>query len=207
MRALSSGALRHEPANSLPREASPMRRMWRWPMAETIVFIIFAAVALVGAIGMVTASNSVYSAMGLLTTMFSLAVMYLLLDAPFVAVVQVIIYAGAVMTLFLFVIMMIGVDKSDAYGAQLPIQRAMTAVVAAGFFAAVALAGRAVWVTGSSAFGRPNLYGSAEAVADEIFGTWTVVFLSIVMLLTIAAIGTIALAYFHLGSTEEEASR
>ncbi len=174
-------------------------------MAETIVFIIFAAVALGGAIGMVTASNPVYSAMGLLSTMFSLAVLYLVLDAPFVAVVQVIIYAGAMMTLFLFVIMLIGVDKSDAYGAHVPAQRMMTAGVAVGFFAAVALAGRAAWVTGSAAFGSPNLYGSAEAVADEVFGTWTVVFLSTVMLLTIAALGTIALAYYELGPGEEEA--
>lgn len=175
-------------------------------MVETILFIIFAAVALVGAVGMVTASNPVYSAMGLLTTMFSLAVLYLMLDAPFVAVVQVIIYAGAVMTLFLFVIMLIGVDKTDVYGAQVPVQRAMTAVVGIGFFAAIALAGRIVWITGSGAFGRPNLYGSAEAVADEIFGTWTVVFLSTVMLLTIAAVGTIALAYYQIESTDEEAS-
>ncbi|GMQ93773.1 MAG: hypothetical protein BMS9Abin12_1253 [Acidimicrobiia bacterium] len=175
-------------------------------MAEAIVFIIFAALALIGAVSMVTASNPVYSAMGLLTTMFSLAVLYLLLDAPFVAVVQVIIYAGAVMTLFLFVIMLIGVDKSDAYGAQVPAQRAMTAVVGIGLFAAIALAGRAAWVTGSAAFGNPNLFGSAEEVADEVFGTWTVVFLSTVMLLTIAALGTIALAYYHIESAEEEAS-
>jgi len=175
-------------------------------MAEAIVFLIFAAVALAGAIGVVTASNPVHSAMGLLATMFSLAVLYLLLDAPFVAVVQIIIYAGAVMTLFLFVIMLIGVDTSDAYGAQLPVQRAMTAAVAVGLFAVVAVAGRVAWVTGSDAFGKPDLYGSAEAVADEVFGTWTVVFLSTVMLLTIAALGTIALAYYQLGPNREDAS-
>lgn len=175
-------------------------------MAEAIVFLVFAAVALAGAVGVVTASNPVHSAMGLLATMFSLAVLYLLLDAPFVAVVQIIIYAGAVMTLFLFVIMLIGVDTSDAYGAQLPLQRALTAAVSVGLFAVVAVAGRVAWVTGSDAFGKPNLYGSAEVVADEVFGTWTVVFLSTVMLLTIAALGTIALAYYQLGPNREDAS-
>jgi len=80
-------------------------------MAETIVFIIFAAVALVGAISMVYARNPVYSAMGLLAAMFAIAVLYIVLDAHFIAAVQVIIYAGAVMTLFLFVIMLIGVDS------------------------------------------------------------------------------------------------
>lgn len=165
-------------------------------MAEAIVFIIFAAVALAGAVGMLTARNPVYSAIGLLATMFSIAIMYILLDAHFVAVVQVIIYAGAVMTLFLFVIMLIGVDRPDAYGVRPASQRVMAWVVAIGLFAVIALAGRAAWVTGSSAFGDIDLNGTIEAVADEIFGTWTIVFLATVMLLTIAALGTIALAYF-----------
>ncbi len=174
-------------------------------MAETIVFIIFAAVALVGAVAIVTAKNPVYSAIGLLSTMFSIAVMYVLLDAHFVAVVQVIVYAGAVMTLFLFVIMLIGVDKPDAYGPAVPAQRIMTAVVSVGLFASIALAGRTAWVTGSDAFGTPNLNGTIENVSDELFGTWTVVFLATVMLLTIAAVGTIALAYFGHEVEDEEA--
>ena len=85
-------------------------------MAEAITFGIFAIVAIAGAITMLLAGNPVYSAVGLLSTMFSLAVMYILLDAHLVAMVQVIIYAGAVMTLFLFVIMLIGVDQPNAYG-------------------------------------------------------------------------------------------
>lgn len=175
-------------------------------MAEVIIFAIFGAVALAGAVSMVGARNTVYSAVGLLTTMFSIAVMYILLDAHFIAVVQVIIYAGAVMTLFLFVIMLIGVDKSDAYGSQVPAQRILTWIVAVGFFAVIALAGRAAWVTGSDAFGTPDLNGTIETVADELFGTWTIVFLSTVMLLTIAALGTIALAYFGSEMDDEDAT-
>jgi NADH-quinone oxidoreductase subunit J len=173
-------------------------------MAEAIVFVIFAAVAVVGAITMLTARNPVYSAVGLLGTMFAIAIMYILLDAHFVAVVQVIIYAGAVMTLFLFVIMLIGVDQPGAYGTQPLMQKVMTGIVAIGFFAAVVLAGRQAWVTGTDAFGTPDLNGTIEAVADELFGTWTIVFLASVMLLTIAALGTIALAYFPVGSRDEE---
>ena len=175
-------------------------------MAEVVVFGIFAAVALVGAISMLFAHNPVYSAIGLLATMFAIAVMYVLLDAHFVAAVQVIVYAGAVMTLFLFVIMLIGVDKSDAYGQQIPAQRIMTVVVAFGLFAAVALAGRSAWITGSDVFGAADLNGSIENVADELFGTWMIVFLSTVMLLTIAALGTIALAYFGIEIEDEEAT-
>ena len=172
-------------------------------MAETVLFVTFAAVAIVGAVSMISASNPVYSAMGLLAAMFAIAVLYVMLDAHFIAAVQVIIYAGAVMTLFLFVIMLIGVDKQDAYGKQVPAQRVMTAVVALGLFGSIVLAGQAAWVTGSDEFGAANLNGTAEAVADELFGTWTVVFLSTVMLLTIAALGTIALAYFR-DTPEEE---
>ena len=176
-------------------------------MAEVIVFIIFAAVAVVGAITMLTAKNPVYSAIGLLATMFAIAIMYILLDAHFVAVVQVIIYAGAVMTLFLFVIMLIGVDQPGAYGPLPAAQKVMTGIVAVGFLAAIVLAGRQAWVTGSDAFGSVDLNGTIENVADELFGTWTIVFLATVMLLTIAALGTIALAYFPLGVRDEEEAR
>lgn len=174
-------------------------------MAEVIVFAIFAAVALVGAVVMISAANPVYSAIGLLSTMFSIAVMYVMLDAHFVAAVQVIIYAGAVMTLFLFVIMLIGVDTSDTYGARSRAQQGMTAVVAVGLFASLVLAARSAWITGSTAFGTNDLNGTIEVVADELFGTWTIVFLSTVMLLTIAALGTIALAYFGHQVEDEEA--
>ncbi len=176
-------------------------------MAEVVVFSIFAAVALVGAVVMVTASNPVYSAIGLLGAMFSIAVMYVMLDAHFVAAVQVIIYAGAVMTLFLFVIMLIGVDTSDVYGMRPMVQRVMTVVVSIGFFAAIVLAARGAWITGSDAFGSGDFNGTIEAVADNLFGNWTIVFLSTVMLLTIAALGTIALAYFgHVSADDEEAT-
>jgi NADH-quinone oxidoreductase subunit J len=170
-------------------------------MAEAITFAVFAIVAVAGAVTMLGAKNPVYSAVGLLSTMFSLAVMYILLDAHFVAVVQVIIYAGAVMTLFLFVIMLIGVDRPEAYGPRPASQRIMTYIVAGVLFVAIVLAGSQAWVTGSAAFGAIDLNGTIETVADELFGTWTIVFLSTVMLLTIAALGTIALAYF--GSDEE----
>ncbi|MFB3051568.1 MAG: NADH-quinone oxidoreductase subunit J, partial [Acidimicrobiia bacterium] len=81
-------------------------------MAESILFVLMAVGALVGAVTIVAARNPVYSAMGLLGTLFSVAVLYVLQLAHLVAAVQVIVYAGAVLTLFLFVIMLIGVDKS-----------------------------------------------------------------------------------------------
>jgi len=165
-------------------------------MTEVILFGLFAAVALAGAVVMLTARNPVYSAMGLLIVMFSMALFYVLLDAHFVAAVQLLVYAGAVMTLFLFVIMMIGVDKREDNAETIPFQRVITFVVAGGLAAVIILAGRQAWVTGSDVFGTPDLVGTIETVAASLFGTWTIAFLSTVLLLTIAAIGTLALALF-----------
>jgi len=165
-------------------------------MTEVVLFILFAAVALAGAFVMITAKNPVYSAMGLLTTMFTMALFYILLEAPFIAAVQIIVYAGAVMTLFLFVIMMIGVDKKEDTAETIPYQRWITIIVALGLAAVIILAGREAWITGSAAFGRPDMVGTIEAVSDSIFGNWTIAFLSTVFLLTIAAVGTVALAMF-----------
>jgi NADH-quinone oxidoreductase subunit J len=175
---------------------------------ELLIFVIFAVTAVAGAFVLIGARNPVYSAMGLLTTMFSIAVFYILLDAQFIAAVQVIIYAGAVMTLFLFVIMLIGVDRSDRHEEVIPFQRALTAIFAVAVLALFAVAGRQAWVTGSSAFGDADLIGTVENVADELFGIWTIAFLTTVFLLTIAAVGTIALAQFGPGglqSTDEQA--
>ena len=178
-------------------------------MTEVVLFIIFAIVALTGGIVMVTARNPVYSAMGLLTAMFTMALFYVMLDAHFVAVVQILVYAGAVMTLFLFVIMMIGVDKKEDTRETIPFQRILTVFVAGGFAIVIILAGRQAWVTGSIAFGSPDLNGTIETVADSLFGNWTIAFLSTVFLLTIAAVGTVALAMFKpepVRSVESEES-
>lgn len=167
-------------------------------MVETVVFVVFAVAALAGALTMVWARNPVFSAMGLLLAMFSVAVFYVLLDAHFVAAVQIIIYAGAVMTLFLFVIMLIGVDRSEDRVEVIPLQRPLSLVLGGGLFAVVALAGRAAWITGPITPGD-GANGTIEAVADDLFGTWTVPFLATVFLLTIAAVGTVALAHFGPG--------
>jgi len=175
----------------------------RREMTEVVLFVIFAAVALAGALVMVTAKNPVYSAIGLLSTMFTMSLFYVLLDAHFVAAVQVLVYAGAVMTLFLFVIMMIGVDKKEDTTETIPFQRVITIVVGVGFAVVIILAGSQAWVTGNAAFGSPDLVGTIETVSDSLFGTWTIAFLSTVFLLTIAAVGTVALAMFGTTTVRE----
>lgn len=188
---------------------------------EVVVFAIFAVVALAGALTMVTARNPVHSVLGLLASMFAVAVFYVMNDAHFIAAVQVLIYAGAVMTLFLFVIMLIGVDKSDDRTEQIPFQRPIGLALGAGLLGLVLIAARAVWVTGFGVSsdggdlvvpaagltvdltsgipteGAPDVgVGTIERFSSELFDAWLFPFEATILLLTIAAVGTVALARF-----------
>jgi NADH-quinone oxidoreductase subunit J len=160
--------------------------------AAAIVFIVFAIAAVAGGGVMVLAKNPVHSALGLLMAMFSIAVFYVMNDAHFVAVVQVLIYAGAVMTLFLFVIMLIGVDHEEV-GRN---RRTMALGWIAGLvvFGLIVAAAISQWVTALPL--GDGLPGTIENVSDQLFGTWMLAFESTVLLLTIAAVGTISLGQF-----------
>src|SRR3972149_69932 len=114
-------------------------------MVELVLFIIFAVAALFGAVTMVWARNPVYSAIGLMLTMFSIAVFYVSNGAHFIAAIQVIIYAGAVMTLFLFVIMLIGVDNPEDRVENLPLHRPAALALMVLFGAGAGGPGRAAW--------------------------------------------------------------
>jgi NADH-quinone oxidoreductase subunit J len=168
-------------------------------MVEVILFAIFALAALGGALVMVSARNPVYSAMGLLLTMFSMAVFYVMNGAHFVAAVQVLIYAGAVMTLFLFVIMLIGVDRAMDTDEQIPLQRPMVVVLGTGLVFLVIAAAWDSWITGrASGVCAVDCTGTIENISNELFGAWLLPFEATVLLLTIAAVGTVALAQFAL---------
>ena len=92
------------------------RHPWPAPRPEAVAFWILGAIAVAGAIGVVAAPKAVYSAMFLAATMIALAMIYVAQDALFLGVVQVVVYTGAVMMLFLFVLMLIGVDSVGVAG-------------------------------------------------------------------------------------------
>jgi NADH-quinone oxidoreductase subunit J len=170
-------------------------------MVEVALFALMAAGALAGAVTVVLARNPVHSAMGLLATLFSVAVLYVVQLAHLVAAVQVIVYAGAVMTLFLFVIMLIGVDKSETREETLPRQRALVGGLAAAIVvlaAVVTLSGDFVWVPAAAEVPiAESTNGTVEAIAEPMFTTWVLAFEATALLLTIAAAGAIALAQFR----------
>jgi NADH-quinone oxidoreductase subunit J len=175
-------------------------------MTELVLFFIFGALALAGGITVVAARNPVHSAMGLMLTLFSLAVFYVVQAAHFVAAVQVIVYAGAVMTLFLFVIMLIGVDKAENLAETIRFQRPLVAMVGLAVVVIgviVAVGGRFAWVTATAPPGA-EVNGTVEAIGDELFTTWLLPFEATALLLIIASVGALALAYFRPRRRGEE---
>lgn len=172
-------------------------------MVEALVFVLMALGSLAGAVTVVVARNPVYSAMGLLGTLFSVAVLYVLQLAHLVAAVQVIVYAGAVLTLFLFVIMLIGVDKTEQWEEKLHYQRAFVGGIAGVIIllaAGLTLFGDFDWVPAATAAVNPDATnGTIQAVAEPMFTDWVLAFEATALLLTIAAAGAIALAHHRRG--------
>lgn len=169
-------------------------------MAELIIFVLMAAVTLGGALLVVLAANPVHSAMGMLATLFALAVLYVVNLAHLIAAVQIIVYAGAVITLFLFVIMLVGVDREEDLTESLRYQRwAVGGLVGAlGLvIAGLALSGRFVWVPAAPVGEVTIPNGTVEAVAEPLFTGWVLAFETVGLLLTISAAGAITLAYFR----------
>ena len=109
---------------------------------ETVVFFISAAIILAGGLGVIVLRNPVHAALSLVMTLFGVAVLFINLEAYFLAVVQVIVYAGAIVVLFLFVIMLVGVDKSEDVRAE-PIigQRQFAMLAGAGLLALAVVVG------------------------------------------------------------------
>jgi NADH-quinone oxidoreductase subunit J len=168
-------------------------------VAEAIVFVLMALTSVAGALTVVLARNPVYSAMGLLATLFSVAVLYVAQLAHTVAAVQVIVYAGAVMTLFLFVIMLIGVDRILERGEEIPMQRPLVMGIGG---LVVILAGTLTltgfdWVPAGGTITPNQTDGTVEAIARPMFTEWVLAFEATALLLTIAAAGAIALAHYR----------
>ena len=168
-------------------------------MVEGILFVLMAMTALAGAVTVVVARNPVYSAMGLLGTLFSVAVLYVAQLAHFVAAVQVIVYAGAVLTLFLFVIMFIGVDTSDDRDERLPKQRFWVGIMAGVIVllaGGITLGGNFNWVPAAIETNPEATNGTIQAIAEPLFTDWVLAFEATALLLTISTAGAIALAHF-----------
>ena len=166
----------------------------RTSTTEAVVFWVLGAVAVAGALGMVTATKAVYSAMYLALTMMILAVFYIAQDALFLGVVQVVVYTGAVMMLFLFVMMLIGVDTAESLKETLSGQR--VAAIAAGLgFGVLMIAGIGTFTTQFTGLTTANEYGNVEGIAALIFTRYLWAFELTSALLITAALGAMVLTH------------
>jgi NADH-quinone oxidoreductase subunit J len=166
---------------------------------EWVVFVAASVIVLTGALGVVLAKNPVHSALMLVMTLFGIAVHFVAQEAHFLAAVQVIVYAGAIVVLFLFVIMLLGVDKVESWETgPLSAQRYVTGAIAVIALAMVGLlAARAIDVTrGIESNVAPLDTGEANVVTvgRALFTDYVFAFELTGVLLVVAVIGAVVLA-------------
>lgn len=135
-------------------------------MGSPILFIVVAAIAIASAVGMLLSKNAVHSAMYLVLNFTAVAVLYIVLHAPFIAMVQVTVYAGAIMVLFLFVIMLLGAEQLEGAtggggGWQRPFAVILGIALAISFFAALGSSRSGTAATISNDFANPESIGLA----------------------------------------------
>ena len=177
---------------------------------EMLVFVLASAMVLAGALGVIVRANPVHAALSLVLTLFGVAVHFVALGAHFLAAVQVIVYAGAIVVLFLFVIMLLGVDRAEDLRIDpIPVQRPLAAVVGLGIVGllvaaivvGVGLAGlviaaivrardRIVEGTPLESSGDSNI----KQLADNLFQDWVFAFEFTSILLIVAVAGTVLLS-------------
>jgi NADH-quinone oxidoreductase subunit J len=165
-----------------------------------VLFFVFAALALASALGVVLTRNPVHSALLLVVTLVSVAVFFIMQDADLLAAVQIIVYAGAIVVLFLFVIMLLGVDRREAMHEPLPYQRVTALALGAIVFAEVIFLGGHQWATGAHATGSNTITGGSavggnvERVARALFTDFLWPFEITAALLVLAVVGSVVLA-------------
>lgn len=175
---------------------------------EFIFFCLCALLCLLGGVATVAAKNPIRGAMGLLTTIIGIAGMYLLLNAEMLAAIQVVVYAGAVVILFLFVIMLLGpvaAQEPDARGA-------ISRYVGAAVMLAASLGGLLAIVR--SGGGLPTMFqppagdmGTVEAIGHAMFGRGLVAFQITGLLLLVGVVGAMAVARGRHGDVVAQKNR
>lgn len=167
---------------------------------DEVVFLVSALIILVGAVGVVASRNPVHSALFLVQTLFGVAVLFVLQDAHFLAAVQVIVYAGAIVILFLFVIMLLGVDRAESLEVE-PIagQRPLAVVIGAAItgivLTVVLVAGDTITGARSTDVERAldNGRSDVDRLGRVLFTDHAFAFEATAALLTIAVVGAVVL--------------
>lgn len=165
---------------------------------HSLVFGVCSTLAVIGALGMLISRKAVHSALFLVLVMVNIAVLYISLSAAFLGMAQVIVYTGAVMMLFLFVLMVVGVDASDSHVETIPGQRWLALILGLAFGTVLIIA-IATGLSGARNIGLTaanNAYGSnIQGLAALLFGRYVLAFEVTSALLITAAMGAMVLAH------------
>ena len=163
---------------------------------ETVMFWVLAPVAVLAALGMLLVKKAVHSALLLAWVMITLAIFYIAQGALFLGIVQIVVYTGAVMMLFLFILMLVGVDASDSLTETIPGLRPIAITAAIGFGGLLtSLIGRATLGYSPVGIEDANAAGNVEGLAQLLFSTYVWPFEVISALLITAALGAMVLAH------------
>jgi NADH-quinone oxidoreductase subunit J len=179
-------------------EAAVLVHMFAATRPDALVFVWTSVVIIAGAFGVVLSRNPVHSALMLVMTLFGVAVIFIELQANFLAAVQVIVYAGAIVVLFLFVIMLLGVDKqenleTEPLRGQRPIAIVLVLLALGGV---LALGIESHWAVGAHAVAGPRNQsgGDVAALGRSVFTTYLFPFEVTSALLVIAVVGAVVLS-------------
>ncbi len=167
-------------------------------VAQWFVFIVASSAAIGMAVGVVTQRNPVHAALALVGTLFAVAVLFVMQEAHFLAAVQIIVYAGAIVVLFLFVIMLLGIDKHEVLDESLPLQRIIAGVVGVGSLVVGAImlikadAAPQTPTDSPSSISGTGL-GNVEHIGRSLFSDYLWAFEITSVLLVIAVVGAVVL--------------
>src|SRR5262245_15823218 len=161
-----------------------------------ILFLGLAALAVVAAFNIILQRNPIYSALSLIVTLCVTAALFLLLSAPFIAVLQIIVYAGAIMVLFVFVIMLLNVREEESKTDR---QKYLKWLAAPLFLALLGEVFAAIRIVDNTpAIGTPTnapaTYGTVESIANQMFTSYVLPFEAVSVLILMAIVGAILLA-------------
>ena len=163
---------------------------------EAVQFWILAPLATLAALGILTVKKAVHSALLMAWVMITLAIFYIAEDALFLGIVQIVVYTGAVMMLFLFIIMLVGVDSSESFIENLKGQRIPSIVVALGLSGLIiSLLGRAAIANPAVGLKDANSAGNVQGLAKLLFTQYVWAFEVVSALLITAALGAMVLAH------------
>jgi len=164
---------------------------------DMLIFYVCAVAVIVGALGVVLAHNPVHSALFLLLTLVSVAILFLQQDAALVAIIQIVVYASAIVVLFVFMIALLGVDQHESFDEPSMFQRPLAIVLGALLFVQVVVLAGHHWATGEHSVRdplSPPRSGNVDNLAKSLFTDYIWAFEITAVLLVIAVVGGVALA-------------